>query len=91
MVHGEEREKHASVAKAIADCVAFMPGINPRPTARMSFSAACEVVRFQIVDPFKDSDAACWNQLAVRCVWREEKRTEAGGRRTADILHASTV
>ena len=30
-------------AKATADSIVFMPGMNPRPPARMSFSAACEV------------------------------------------------
>ena len=35
-------EKHTSGAEAHVDFMGFMPGINPRPTARMSFSAACE-------------------------------------------------
>jgi hypothetical protein len=43
----ENREKHASGAKALLILLAFVPGINPRPTGRMSFSAACKVVPFQ--------------------------------------------
>ena len=35
-------EEHTSGAKARFDLVGFVPGINPRPTARMSFSAACK-------------------------------------------------
>jgi hypothetical protein len=30
---GRKSEKHTSVAKATADFIGFMPGINPRPTA----------------------------------------------------------
>jgi hypothetical protein len=26
------------------DSIGFVPGMNPRPTARMTFSASCEVV-----------------------------------------------
>jgi hypothetical protein len=37
-------EKHTSGAKARIDSIGFMPGMNPRPTARRSFSAACEGV-----------------------------------------------
>ena len=44
---GERPEKRTSVAKATADFIVFIPGINPRPTTRMSFSAACKVVLFQ--------------------------------------------
>jgi hypothetical protein len=35
-------EKHPSGAKARIDSVDLMPGMNPWPTARTSFSAACE-------------------------------------------------
>jgi hypothetical protein len=38
---GENLEKHTAGAKARVDLIGFMPGINPRPTARTSFSAAC--------------------------------------------------
>jgi hypothetical protein len=38
-------EKHTSGAEAHVDFIGFMPGINPRPTARMSFSAACKALR----------------------------------------------
>src|ERR1035438_1222856 len=41
-----KQEKHTSVAKATADFIGFVPGINPRPTAQMSFSAADESRRF---------------------------------------------
>jgi hypothetical protein len=33
-------QKHTSAAKAGADSAGLIPGINPRPTARMSFSAS---------------------------------------------------
>ena len=42
LISGERPEKHTSGAKAHIDSIGFIPGINPRPTARMSFSAACE-------------------------------------------------
>ncbi|MGO9317575.1 MAG: class I SAM-dependent rRNA methyltransferase [Terracidiphilus sp.] len=40
-------EKHTSGAEAPVDTIAIMPGINPRPTARTSFSAACEALPYQ--------------------------------------------
>jgi hypothetical protein len=40
------QEKHTSVAKATADFIGFVPGINPRPTTRTSFSAACKARDF---------------------------------------------
>jgi hypothetical protein len=39
---GNIGKRHTSAAKAGADSVAFVPGINPWPTARTSFSAACK-------------------------------------------------
>jgi len=42
-------EEHTSGAKAHVDLMSLIPGMNPRPTARMSFSAACKVVPFQNV------------------------------------------
>jgi hypothetical protein len=36
----EMPERHTSGAKALAGSIDFMPGINPRPTTRRSFSAA---------------------------------------------------
>jgi hypothetical protein len=39
----KKAEKHTSGAKARVDSIGLMPGINPRPTARMSFSASCKV------------------------------------------------
>jgi len=43
-VFGVEIEEHTSGAEAHIDLIGFMPGINPRPTARTSFSAACEAL-----------------------------------------------
>jgi len=40
-IWGEICGKHTSTAKADNDSVGLVPGINPRPTARMSFSASC--------------------------------------------------
>ncbi|MGA2349035.1 MAG: hypothetical protein ABSF70_01265 [Terracidiphilus sp.] len=42
---GEKTELHTSGAKAPADFIGLMPGINPRPTARPRFSAASEAYR----------------------------------------------
>jgi len=39
-------EKHPSGAKARIDSVDLMPGMNPWPTARTSFSAACKARHF---------------------------------------------
>jgi len=41
------RKRHTSAAKAGVHFARFVPGINPRPTARKTFSASCEVVPFQ--------------------------------------------
>ena len=41
-ISGENFEKHTSGAEAHVDFIDFMPGINPRPTARIGFSAACK-------------------------------------------------
>jgi uncharacterized surface anchored protein len=38
----EKPGNHTSGAKALVGLIGLMPGINPRPTARMSFSAACK-------------------------------------------------
>jgi hypothetical protein len=38
----EKPENHISGAEAQAHSADFIPGINPRPTAQTSFSAACE-------------------------------------------------
>jgi hypothetical protein len=43
----ENPEKHTPGAEAHADSIGLLPGINPPPTARLSFSAAWEVVPFQ--------------------------------------------
>ena len=45
-IAGEYREKHTSGAKAHVDSIDHLPGINPWPTARTSFSAACKAQRF---------------------------------------------
>jgi 5-hydroxyisourate hydrolase-like protein (transthyretin family) len=44
LLSSKKSEKHTSEAKAPIDSIGFIPGINPRPTARMSFSAACSVM-----------------------------------------------
>jgi hypothetical protein len=41
-ISGEKLEKHTSGAEAHIGFIGFMPGINPRPTARVSFFAACK-------------------------------------------------
>jgi hypothetical protein len=35
-------EEHTSGAEARIDSIAFVPGIDPRPTTPWSFSAACK-------------------------------------------------
>jgi len=44
---GENPEKHTSGAEARVHSIALVPGMNPRPTARMSFSAAFEARTLQ--------------------------------------------
>jgi hypothetical protein len=39
-------EKHTSVPKGHIDSVALMPGINPRPTSKLSFSAVSEALAY---------------------------------------------
>jgi len=46
LLSNEMPEKHTSGPKGPIDFVGFMPGINPRPTARRSFPAACSANRF---------------------------------------------
>src|ERR1017187_1270366 len=43
LISSEIPEKHASGAEARVDFTCVIPGINPRPTARTIFSAACKV------------------------------------------------
>jgi hypothetical protein len=42
LISGENLGKHTAGAETRFDSIAFMPGMNPRPTARRSFSAACK-------------------------------------------------
>jgi hypothetical protein len=42
LISGDSPQKHTSVAKAAADSIVFIPGMNPRPTARMRFFAECK-------------------------------------------------
>jgi len=44
LIAGEIPEKHTSVAKATIDCAGLIPGLKSRPTARLSFFAACLAV-----------------------------------------------
>jgi hypothetical protein len=37
LLSGEIPEKYTSGAEAGVDCIGLVPGINPRPTARMKF------------------------------------------------------
>ena len=41
-IWAENDKKRTSVAKATAYFAGFIPGMNPRPTARTSFSATCK-------------------------------------------------
>jgi hypothetical protein len=41
-ISGRVPEKRTSGAKALGDSIGFMPGIDPQPTARRGFSAACK-------------------------------------------------
>jgi hypothetical protein len=46
-IFGEKTELHTSGAKAPADFIGSMPGINPRHTARPCFSAASTEGEFE--------------------------------------------
>jgi hypothetical protein len=48
----EMPETHTSGAEAHIHLIGFKPGINPRPTARTSFSAACKA-RHQFSWPYR--------------------------------------
>src|ERR1035438_2079863 len=54
LLSSKKPEKHTSGAKAPINSIGFIPGINPRPTARTSFSANCKVVPFQNIDLLRD-------------------------------------
>ena len=66
---GEIGEAHTSGAEAHSDFIGFMPGINPWPTAKASFSATCltrprihaEVGRYRVrlAQTIEDRNAAC--------------------------------
>jgi hypothetical protein len=47
----ERLEKHTSGAEAHVDLIGFMPGINPRPTARTSFPRPAPVLEARNVSP----------------------------------------
>jgi hypothetical protein len=47
LVSGKMPKKRTSGDEALIDLIGFVPGINPRPTARTIFSAACKAVSFQ--------------------------------------------
>jgi len=42
LIPGEMWQKRTTGTEVSADSIGFIPGMNPRPTARVSFSAACE-------------------------------------------------
>jgi hypothetical protein len=52
-------DKHTSGAKALIDLIGFMPGINPRHKARMSFSADCKVVPLRFLQLLVIFSATC--------------------------------
>jgi hypothetical protein len=54
-IPGEKLEEHTSGAEAHIDFIGFMPGINPRPTARMVFP--------QPVKPALILLALCWGSI----------------------------
>ncbi len=52
---------HTSGPKGRDDSIPLIPGINPRPTARRSLSAACETpasLRLGLVGGFTNPEAA---------------------------------
>jgi hypothetical protein len=55
---GEFPEEQAAGAKAHVDSIGLLPGINPRPTARLSFSAACKA-RLPICEHFAARLKSC--------------------------------
>jgi Flp pilus assembly protein TadG len=84
----ENPEEHTPGAEAHADFIGLLPGINPRPTARLSFSAACKaqvdcdafaarLKSFPVTKPLNISSRmsfiAAWKRLLAGCrLWREE-------------------
>jgi ATP-dependent Lhr-like helicase len=67
----ETDEKHTSVAKATDHSSSLMPGINPRPTARMSFTAANEartVASSALAKPYSATEAS--HALAMQLLSR---------------------
>ncbi len=82
LITDEKPEKHTSGPKGPIDLLGFIPGINPRPTARTSFSASCEAVPFQnardlarpVVDGLHFASTKQWRrQLLSRKTLREIK------------------
>ena len=82
-------ENHTSGPEGRADFMPLIPGINPRPTARRSFFAACEVVPFQNIN----------DQMAGEHPWRlpfirqltshQPKPTETFSSSTLDVYPRS--
>jgi tRNA A37 threonylcarbamoyladenosine modification protein TsaB len=68
-IRSELSEKHTSGAKAPADLIGFLPGINPRPTARSRLSASCETVPFQSAASFAYSLACASHQALMNFQW----------------------
>ena len=42
LILGKTWQEHTSRAEARIDSIDFIPGMNPRPTDRLSFSATCK-------------------------------------------------
>jgi hypothetical protein len=47
VILSEKLEKHTSRTEALFDSIGFIPEMNPRPTAPVSFSASCKAAPFQ--------------------------------------------
>lgn len=63
-------EEHAAGAEAHVCVVGLMPGMSPRPTARMSFSAGCEAAAGLETRSTADLEIGATFCMALPSAWR---------------------
>ena len=87
----EHCEGHTSGAKAPVDPADFIPGINPRPTAQSSFSAACKAqsVRAPRSARLKSCPFKAAASRTLEVILRLQFDRKVGGKRLAVGPHGS--